>query len=326
MDWQYHPQEIVWRPSRNSLPDAPARFAMALQAHRPTGWVRHGAAFSATLDGDPGKSRSNGLHAAMVANGGQTALSFHGHPDLALQRGLLRSCDIVVAEGRVGSSAPWIVELDASGRGLEEIPPEDLHRVCALVGPRAPVAELPPGGIPRFSPDGIDDFAELAEHVLDLLETRGRERPLVGLLLAGTGDDVQALASARLALSGICQRVGMVAPPGATVPRECETVASNHPGWGDSGRILSAFEAFPGSSLVVLDTRPGNAARLERLLSERDVLAAATAFRDRDTHMPELGASLWEPRAKESLLAMLGAGVVCPRRTLVQARTHLIDP
>lgn len=315
MLWQYHPQEIVWRPSSSASSEGAARLAEALHAHRPTGLVRHGAAF-------PSIAAPGGLHGLLVANGTGTSLALQGHPDLPLQRALLRSCDLVVAEGRIDSSCPWIVELDADGRGLEEIPLEQRGNVAALVGECAPRAELPPGGVPRFRPD---DIGELAEHVLDHLETRARERPLVGVLLASPSDASEARSSAAGALVQRCPRMIAVDAPDPGMPG-LESIPSAHPGWGDAGRILSAFEALPEVSLLVLDASSEHVSRLDRLLEGRDGLAAATAYRSRDTHMPDPGASVWEPRAREWLSAMLAAGTACTRRTLVQAPTRLLEP
>lgn len=262
------------------------------------------------------------MKALLVANGAATSLLLQGHPDLPLQRALLRSCDLVVAEGRIDSSCPWIVELDADGVGLEEIPFEQRGNVAALVGPRGPLAELPPGGIPRFPPNDLDS---LADHVLDLFETRGRERTLTGILLASPSDSPESCAIAYQALAERCPRVIAVGTPPSAIPG-AESIPSAHPGWGDAGRILSAFETLPESSLLVLEVSSPYVGRLDRLLSERDVLAAAAAFRNRDTHMPAPSASIWEPRAREWLAAMLAAGTACTRRTLVQAPTHLVEP
>lgn len=321
MDWRYHPQEIAWR----SLPDSdhalPQRLVLALQEHRPTGWVRHGGDFDAMPSGIPGAARDAGLHAVLVASGLRTLLSLEGHPDLALQRSLLRSCDLVVAQGMVDGSCPLVVELDADGKGLETLAPRDLGRVAALVGTRGPRMALPPGGIPRFPLDAMD---ELAEHLLDLLETRGRERPLVGILLAAPDEAAEAQAAAARALEERCGRVVRIST-NAQGPTGIETIAPSHPSWGDGGRILTAFEAFPDASLLVVSPAPEHVARLDRLLAERDVLAVATAYRARDTHMPDTGAIVWEPRARAALAATLATGSGCERRALVQSGTTLLD-
>lgn len=319
---QYHPQEIIWHPASGASSNASARLALAIQAHRPTGWVRHGGGNDASVQGEIGLARTEGLHAALVANGAETLFSRQGHPDIALQRALLRSCDLVVVEGIVDSSGPWIVELDSEGRGLESIPLEERSRVVALAGSRNPLAELPPGGIPRFSADDMDEFAE---HILDLLETSARNRPLAALFLPDPTDSTEARQAALRALHAVCDRVLHVGPDDALERGGIEIVPSNHPAWGDAGRILSTFETLPGTALVVLDASPEHAARLDRLLAERDVLSVATAFRARDTHMPDPGASVWEPRSRDMLAALLSTDIACTRRTLVQAATHLLE-
>lgn len=323
MDWQYHAQEIVWQPRPGSPSDAASLLAKALQTHRPTGWVRHGSLHEATIQGAIGLESDASVHAALLANGRNTILARQGHPDPALQRFLLQSCDLVVVEGDVGSSNPRIVELDDEGRGLERLPEADRAGVVALVGRRAPACPLPPGGIPRFSPE---DVADLADHLLDALETRARSRPPTGLFLSNPDDRPEARQAALRALHAACERVLHVGSDEALERGGVEIVPSNHPAWGDAGRILSAFEALDDQTLVVLDSAEEHVARLERLLAGRDVLSEATAFRARDTHMPDPGASIWEPRARQRLGGMLAIGIVCPRRTLVQASAHLLDP
>lgn len=323
MDWQYHAQEIVWQPRPGSPSESASLLAKALQAHRPTGWVRHGSLHEATVQGAIGLEPEESVHAALLANGRNTILARHGHPDPALQRFLLQSCDLVVVEGDVGGSAPRIVELDDEGNGLERLSEADRADVVALVGRRAPTCPLPPGGVPRFPPE---DVAALAEHLLDVFETRARSRPPTGLFLSNPDDRPETRQASLRALRAVCDRVLHVGPDESLERGGIEIVPSNHPAWGDAGRILSAFEAQDVSALVVLDSDEAHAARLERLFAGRDVLSEATAFRARDTHMPDPGASIWEPRARQRLAGMLAIGIACPRRTLVQASTRLLDP
>lgn len=319
MRWRYHPQEIGCLPAPGAE-GLPERLARALQERRPTGWVRHGGAYDARPGNHASAPRDAGLHAALVANGRSTLFTLEGHPDLALQRALLRSCDLAVIEGNLDGSCPLVVGLDAEGVGLERVREEDVERVVALVGPRPPRARLPPGGIPRFDAASEED---LVDHLLDLLETRGRGRPLVGVLLASADDRPEALAESSRILEAVCGRVVRVDDLPATVPG-AERVPPSHPGWGEAGRILTAFEAFPDAALLVLDAAQP-ATRVERLLAQRDPLAVATAFRSRDTHMPEPGAILWEPRARDALAAALAGGSGCERRALVQSGTALLD-
>ncbi|MCB9497633.1 MAG: hypothetical protein H6686_12175 [Fibrobacteria bacterium] len=324
MAWLYHPQEIVWRPAaRSSLARSVARL---LQETRPTAWVAHAADWSA----DPGTpdllearghrippsedGSRDGVECALVCNGTESAWSCQGHPDAVLQSTLLSSVDLAIVEGTARSDAPWVVELDSEGCGLERIPREERSRVIALVGTVPPRTDLPPGGIPRFAPQELPD---LADHLLDHLEQQAKARPLLGWLLedpmAPDDDAFQALTEA-------CDRSWRTGAP----PDQEGHLESAHPRWGDAGTLLTLMEGNPGCSIVVFDPRKSSAGRLETLLAERDGLAEASAYPAPDTHMPLPGCSVWEPRARRRLMGLLAQDVSCLRRTLVACRTHLL--
>lgn len=318
--WQYHPQEIIWRSRRDS--GLSRALAARLQAERSTAWIGHGAHLPAEASGPAARARLDGTLLAAVFNGRQSVWSRDGHPDLALQRQMLQSVDLAVVEGLVDSDAPWVVELDDEGRGLEEIASESRGAVAALVGVRGPVASLPPGGIPRFSPE---DMGDLADHLLDLLEQAARARPLEALLLTTPDDPREAREAAVRTLTGACDRVWCLDPDDALRRAGVEPLESRHPQWGQAGQILSLQETRPEAAVVSLEASPEQAARLERLLESRDALAEATAFRARDTHMASPGCAVWEPRSRARLLGMLSLDVACLRRTLVAANTTLLD-
>lgn len=304
MVWQYHPQEIIWRPRGPS--GAARKLAARLQQERPTAWVGHGAAFGATLlaPNEP---------ATLTCTGHETRWIRTGHPDLALQRALLRDFDLAVVEGFVDSTAPWVVELDENGLGLEEIPFEDRSRVVALVGEVTPVADIPPGGIARFQSSELDD---LADHLLDTLETAGRRRPLVGLVLVTPDSPPDQIQAARATLETRC---GLVLAP------DSPELALRHPQWHQAGLLLSVMELHPEAAISTLEPTAEAITRFERLMDARDPLAEATAYRARDSHMPSPSCAVWEPRARGRLLSMLSVDIACLRRTLVASGTRLLD-
>jgi hypothetical protein len=318
--WQYHPQEIIWRSRRDS--GLSRALASRLQSERPTAWIGHGAQLPAEASGPSARARLDGTLLAAVFNGRQSVWTRDGHPDLALQKQMLQGVDLAVIEGLVDSDAPWVVELDDEGRGLEEIALESRGAVAAMVGTRGPLAELPPGGIPRFSPE---DMGDLGDHLLDLLEQAARARPLEGLLLTSPEDPREAREAAVRALTGACDRVWCLEPDDALRRAGVEPLEARHPQWGQAGQILSLQETRPDAAVVSLEASLEQVARLERLLDYRDVLAEATAFRARDTHMASPGCAVWEPRSRSRLLGMLSLDVACLRRTLVAANTTLLE-
>lgn len=303
MAWQYHPQEIVWRP--RGLSGGARRLAERLHRERPTAWVGHGAHF--------GTDTPSEGPATLTCSGRETRWLRSGHPDLAMQRSLLRDVDLAVVEGRVDSAGPWVVELDESGLGLEEIPLQDRSRVAALVGDAFPRADVPPGGIPRF---GHAEHAELADHLLDMLESSGHQRPLVGLLLASSDAPAEHVALARTALESRC---------GLVLDSDNPDIASRHPRWQQAGLLLGAMELHPEAAIATLEPTVEAIARWEHLLDARDPLAEATAYRARESHMPSPACAVWEPRARGRLFGMLSVDVACLRRTLVACGTKLLD-
>jgi len=318
--WQYHPQELVWRPRGDS--GLARRLAERFQAERPTAWVGHGSTQAVSASGSAGLARDAGVQAAVALNGRRSLWTREGHPDLALQKQLLQGVDLAVVEGLVDSDAPWIVELDEEGRGLEDIPAASLGNVAALVGPRGPVADLPPGGIPRFSAAELDD---LADHLLDTLERAAKARPLHGLLFISPDDPPEARQAAARALHEACDRVWSSAPDEGLARGGIAPLESRHPHWSQAGQLLSLMELEPEAAIVTLDAAMEQALRLERLVERRDALAEATAFRARDTHMPSPSCAVWEPRSRRRILAMLSLDVACLRRTLVAAGTTLLE-
>lgn len=318
--WQYHPQEIIWRSRLDS--GLSRAFAARLQTERPTAWIGHGSHLAAESSGPAGQARTDGAILAAVFNGRQSVWARDGHPDLALQHQLLQGVDLAVVEGLAESDAPWIVELDAEGRGLEEVAPRSRGAVVALVGRRGPLASLPPGGIARFAPEDLD---ELADHVLDALEQAARSRPLEGLLLAAPEDPREDREAAVRALVGACDRVWCQEPDDALRRAGVEPLEARHPQWGQAGQVLSLQEVRPDATVVTLEASVELATRLDRLLESRDALAEATAFRARDTHMASPSCAVWEPRSRSRILGMLSLDVACLRRTLVAANTTLLE-
>jgi hypothetical protein len=152
------------------------------------------------------------------------------------------------------------------------------------------------------------------------LDIAGRQRPLVGLLLATADTPPDLAATARATLETRC---GLVFQE--TSSQETEPFLSRHPGWNQAGLLLTAMESHPDAAVVTLEPSPEAISRFESLMEARDPLSEATAFRARDSHMPSPACAIWEPRARGRLLAMLSVDIACLRRTLVAAGTHLLD-
>lgn len=99
------------------------------------------------------------------------------------------------------------------------------------------------------------------------------------------------------------------------------------PGIGPIAGITAAMQAHPKAAWLVVacDLPFLNAATLGHLVANRDVHKVATAYRSSHDTLPEPLCAIWEPLAREPLLAYLAAGKQCPRKFLINADTALFD-
>lgn len=99
------------------------------------------------------------------------------------------------------------------------------------------------------------------------------------------------------------------------------------PGIGPIAGISAAMQAHPKAAWLVVacDLPFLDEATLRYLVANRDVRKLATAFRSSHDSLPEPLCAIWEPLAREPLLAHLAAGKQCPRKFLINADTLLLD-
>jgi molybdopterin-guanine dinucleotide biosynthesis protein A len=64
---------------------------------------------------------------------------------------------------------------------------------------------------------------------------------------------------------------------------------------------------------------------LTHLLERRDPRSVATAYRSSHDQLPEPLCAIWEPAAREGVLAHIAGGKQCPRKFLINSITHLLD-
>ena len=105
-----------------------------------------------------------------------------------------------------------------------------------------------------------------------------------------------------------------------------QTLVDAYKGMGPVGGILTAFEHRPGSAWLVtacdlplLDLRT-----LQYLIDHRDPSSVATTYQSPHDGMPEPLITIWEPAARPLLLEFLDRGITCPRKVLLNSRTHII--
>lgn len=318
--WIYHPHAVVVRSLLPSSP-LPQRLAVALGEFHQTGMVIHGERALDAL-GAAVPTAWQGIWGALVVDGRRSLFQRQGHLDFPSLRLMLLEADLVVVSGDVDDGSPVILELDASGGGWEALADSVRARVIACVGPRP--TQVPPGGLAWFAPSDLDG---LVDHLLDHFERAVRDRPLWGVLETDASPADSLATSMAPAMFESCRRIAV---RGARAKEWVRFGAlalepPGHSAWGKLGALLSLWDFDPCGAFVQVSLEAGPATDLDRLLLKRDPFQFATAFREPQSHLPQLGAVIWEPKSRSKVLQGLAAGLTCPQRVLVQTRTQLVD-
>jgi molybdenum cofactor guanylyltransferase len=167
--------------------------------------------------------------------------------------------------------------------------------------------------------------------------------PLFGLVLAGGAStrmqrDKAALAyhgKSQLAwafelLSPMCAATFVSVRPDqrdeATRARFPQIV-DREPGAGPIAGVAAALLDHPKAAWLVVacDLPFLTAATLRDLVERRDPQRLATAYRSAHDGLPEPLCAIWEPAAREPLLAYMASGRQCPRKFLIGADVALLD-
>lgn len=99
------------------------------------------------------------------------------------------------------------------------------------------------------------------------------------------------------------------------------------PGIGPIAGISAALQAHPKAAWLVVacDLPLLNEQTLRHLIAQRDPHKLATVYRSSHDNLPEPLCAIWEPAAREPVLAYIAAGKQCPRKFLINADTTVID-
>jgi len=104
-------------------------------------------------------------------------------------------------------------------------------------------------------------------------------------------------------------------------------VVDRQPGIGPIAGISAALLEHPKAAwLVVACDLPFITERtLQYLIAHRDPQKMATAYRSAHDGLPEPLCAIWEPAAREPVLACIAGGKQCPRKFLINSDTALLD-
>jgi molybdenum cofactor guanylyltransferase len=104
-------------------------------------------------------------------------------------------------------------------------------------------------------------------------------------------------------------------------------IVDRQPGLGPIAGISAALLEQPKAAWLVLacDLPFLTERTLEHLIAHRDPSKIATAYRSAHDGLPEPLCAIWEPAAREPVLAYLASGKQCPRKFLINSDTKLLD-
>lgn len=104
-------------------------------------------------------------------------------------------------------------------------------------------------------------------------------------------------------------------------------IVDRQPGIGPIAGISAALLEHPKAAWLVLacDLPFLTAETLQNLIAHRDPQKIATAYRSTHDGLPEPLCAIWEPAAREPVLASIASGKQCPRKFLVNADAALLE-
>lgn len=109
--------------------------------------------------------------------------------------------------------------------------------------------------------------------------------------------------------------------------REFPQIVDRRPGMGPIAGISAALLEHPKVAWLTIacDLPFITRETLQHLIAQRDPGRIATAYRSAHDGLPEPLCAIWEPQAREALLAYIASGKQCPRKFLINSDALLLD-
>ena len=166
--------------------------------------------------------------------------------------------------------------------------------------------------------------------------------PLFGLVLAGGASTRMKRDKATLTyhgvpqlqwtfnqLSELCAATFVSVRPDQreeSVRAQLPQIVDRNPGTGPIAGIAAALQEHPKVAWLVVacDLPFVTPATLRHLIANRDPQRVATAYRSAHDNLPEPLCAIWEPAARDGVLAHIAAGKQCPRKFLINSDALLL--
>lgn len=282
-------------------------------------------------------------------------IDFPEKPNAWRQRALFNDLDLVLVNGNHFAAARQLVILDRRKFDSLQRKADRLTQVDAFLYIKGEGYAATPADLPEALKERLPNWADIpvlplnsVPAIVDFLERQMSPPRLQALLLAGGKSQRMGQDKANLDYHGMPQwqylRDQLRAAGIDEVFLSCRVeqaaefalepvVPDTFLDLGPMGAILSAFRQHPDAAWLVLacDLPLLDAATLRYLIDHRKPASMATAFRqpaapdEKESGFPEPLITIWEPKAYPVLLQFLGQGVSCPRKVLINSRTHLLD-
>ena len=112
-----------------------------------------------------------------------------------------------------------------------------------------------------------------------------------------------------------------------TTRRDFPQIVDRQPAMGPIAGISAALLEHPKAAWLVIacDLPFITRETLQHLIAQRDPERIATAYRSAHDGLPEPLCAIWEPQARETLLAYIASGKQCPRKFLINSDALLLD-
>lgn len=295
--------------------------------------------------------------AALAFTGDSKGFAYLGEEtiDPAVAPALWQQIDILLVEGGDHPALPTIAAVDARGEILDEIASGRFGNLVALVlahdlpevvrARAQAIAAHPEIVAPRMpAPALLDlgDIPSMREVVVSFLQEQALKTPVYGVVLSGGVSsrmrrdkgsiDYHGTPQVRYAyrlLEGVCARTFVsIRSERAADPlfEGLEQIRDRFLEIGPMGGILSAMHAHPNAAWLVLgcDLPLVTKETLGELLAARDAMKLATCYESSTDGLPEPLCAIYEPGIRPRLLQFLAMGRDCPRKALINSRTHRI--
>ncbi len=264
---------------------------------------------------------------------GQRLLVYPRSEDEYLPPRPLLDADAVLVEGNTYPDVPKLVPVGDGEVGTHE-------NVLAYVG-HPDACPVLSAHAPYFT---LEQQDQIGEAVLNHFFDKANATPLKGLILAGGQSSRMQRDKAALEfhgksqvdhlkelLSPHCDEIFVSIRPDqsgdpvrTTLPQLHDTFLD----FGPMGGILSALksDAHAAWLVVACDLPFIDPETLDVLVEGRNPFRLATAFTSARDGFPEPLCAIYEPKAVMRMLEFLALGYHCPRKVLINSRTHLLEP